>query len=591
MMSATSTPGAINPRGSSARLRQIAAPLAWGVAIIVFRVVYVSHYAAALPFWDQWGAEIERLFKPIAQHRFDWGVLIAPHNEHRILFTRLLSLALWRTNARVFDNRVECYANIVLVVAIYTTFVLLLRHRTNSGLAKKVVPALLALVLCLPIDWENFLVGFQSEFYFASLTALLVFGLLTRERFTWRDWLPACILAFASLFTMASGLFTAVIACALVIWRSLRQRSRRFPWVALPFVAVVFFGVAIQTHCPSCAAHSLWTPHAKVFRLALGWPALRPDGLLFLIPWLPFAVMLAAFRAQLQERPAAAFPLALAAWSLLVVGSIAVARDALATRYAVALVFGLLANVIWACELVHAKTARWKTGIAVIFAVYVFAALVTRTGRDVRAMVDRHAFSRVQTLRTLLFERTHDDEVLQAPDRLQIPYHDPQQLAAWLVDPATLALLPPPFNPHNAAAPLSRAAEGLQRILGYSSQWRPTSLHSATTAVTMDAGLSCRVDFINDRPARKNIELAASDPLILTGTAEAPQSGRAQVQLHGARSYAVDAVTGFDGHGYVVVSDNAPPPGDYSVLFVANGARACDTGVRLTVQAQPLDKK
>ena len=568
----------------------MAMPLAGGVAIIMFRVGYVSHYAAALPFWDQWGAELDRLFGPIAQHRFDWGSLIASHNEHRILFTRLLSIALWRANARVFDNRVECYANIVLVVAMYVAFVLLLRRRTNSDLAKNAVPALLALVLCLPIDWENFLVGFQSEFYFASLGALLVFGLLTRERFTWRDWLPACMLAFASLFTMASGLFTAAIACALATWRSLRSPTHRFAWPALPFVAVVVFGVAIQTRCASCAVHSHWIMHAAVLRLVLGWPALRPDGLLFLIPWLPLVATLPTVRKRLLERPGAAFPLALAAWSLLVVCSIAVARDALATRYAVALVLGLLANTILACELVQAKAASWKIGIAVMFAVYVVVALATRTGRDTRAMIDRYAFSRVEMLRTLLFEGTHDAAVLQAPERLQIPYHDPKQLAAWLVDPAVLALLPPPFNPGNSAAPLSRGAGWLQSATGHSWQWQAAPLRLVRTTIGVDSSLSCRVDFVDDHASRKDVELAAGDPLILTGTGGSRRSGHAQVQLRGARSYALDAVTGFDGHGYVAISDNALPPGHYSVLFVTDGTRACDTGLRLAARAQSEKK-
>lgn len=556
----------------------------------VSRVLYVSHYAAALPFWDQWNAEIGQLFKPITQHRFDWQVLVAPHNEHRILFTRLLSLMLWQGNARVFDNRVECYANVVLVVAMYAVFTWLLHHRTRSDSAKIVVPALFALVLCLPIDWENFLVGFQSSFYFTGIATLLVFGLLTRERFIWRDWLPACILALAVLFTMASGLFTAVIACALAIWRSLHSPIHRFPWPALPFAAIVVLGVAIQTHCASCAMHSDWTAHAAVLRLVLGWPALRPDGLLFLIPWLPFVVTLPRVRKRLQERPAAAFPLALAAWSLLVAGSIAIARDALATRYAVALVFGLLANAILACELVQAKAASWKTGIAVIFAAYAVVALVTRTGRDTRAMMNRYAFSRVETLRVLLFERTHDAAALRAPDRLQIPYHVPQQLGAWLVEPAVLALLPSPFNPRNASAPLSRGAEWLQHTTGHASEWQTTSLHPIPSAADTDSNLSCRVDFVDDRASHEDVELTAGDPLILTGTAGPRQSGRAQVQLRGTQSYALDAVTGFEEHGYVAISDNAPPPGHYSVSFVTDGARACDTGVRLTVRAQPVDK-
>jgi hypothetical protein len=419
---------------------------------------------------------------------------------------------------------------------------------------------------------------------------LLVFGLLTRERFTWRDWLPACALAFASLFTMASGLFTAVIACVLAIWRCQRPPAFRFPWAALPFAGVAVFGVAIQAHCASCAAHSHWTTHATVFRLALGWPALRPDGPLFLIPWLPLAATLPALRTRLRERPGAAFPLALAAWSLLVVCSIAAVRDALATRYAVALVLGLLANAILACELVHAKAAPWKTGIAVIFAVYAVAALATRTGRDTRAMINRYAFSRVETLRTLLFERTHDSALLRVPERLQIPYHDPQQLAGWLADPAVLALLPSPFNRRNAAAPLSRGADWLRRTFGQPWQWRPTPLHLVPAVADIDSRLSCSVDFVDDHLPRKNAALTAGKPLTLTGTAEMSRSSRTRVQLRGARSYAVDAVTGFDEHRYVAVSDNAPPPGHYSVLFVADGARACDTGVELTVRARSLDK-
>lgn len=585
-----SNPGAIDKRGPDIRLWQVPVQLACGIAVAVFRVLDVSHYAAALPFWDQWNSEIDQLFKPVMQHRFDWGVLVAPHNEHRILFTRLLSLVLWQGNARVFDNRVECYANVVLVVALYAVFTWLLRHRTSSDSAKVLVPALLALVLCLPIDWENFLVGFQSSFYFTGIATLLVFGLLTRERFTWRDWLPACILALASLFTMASGLFTAVIACALAIWRSLRSPVHRFPWASLPFAAIVVFDVAIQARCASCAVHSDWTKHVAVLRLVLGWPALRPDGLLFLIPWLPLVATLPVVRTRLLDRPGAAFPLALAAWSLLVACSIAAARDALATRYAIALVFGLLANAILACELAQAKAASWKFGIAVMFVAYAVVALVTRTGRDSRAMINRYAFSRVETLRMLLFERTHDVAALHAPDRLQVPFHDPQQLAAWLVEPAVLALLPPPFNLRNAAAPLSRGAEWLQRAAGGSRQWHATPLRLVRHMVDIDSSLSCRVDFIDDHASRKDVELTQGDPLILTGTGGPQKSGRAQVQLRGDRSYAVDTVTGFDEHRYVAISDNAPPPDHYSVLFVTDGVRACDTGLQLTVLAQPVNK-
>lgn len=457
----------------------------------------------------------------------------------------------------MFDNRVECFANILLVLAVFVCFARLLRTRTDNTAARWLAPGLLALVLCLPIDWANFLVGFQSQFYFAALATLLVFGLLTRERFTWREWVPASLLAFASLFTMASGLFTAWIACALVLWRTAGTATRKRSWPVLQLVAVAVFGLAIQIHvsyASAAAPHAGLIAHADVLLRALGWPAIRPGGPLFLIAWLPLLAALPTMRARLQASPGVAFFLALAAWSLLAPGAIAASRTVVASRYSIALVFGLLANAVFACELLRCPRARWKIVVATLFGLYVAVALSVRTHRDAWQMLNRYAFSQVQTQRLAPFGRTHDMATLRTPQPLQIPYYDPVRLAEWLQDGQVMALLPAPVNPRNAMAPLSRWAGAMQRMANGQEQWVPEPLHAVHRVLNVDRRLSCSVEAVNGHVSNNGTFLSMGGPLILTGAAGVRESHAAQLQLDGASDYALYAISGFDRHAYVAIA-------------------------------------
>ncbi len=42
------------------------------------------------PFWDQWDGEAAGLYQPYLAGHLRWLDLFAPHNEHRIFFTRAL---------------------------------------------------------------------------------------------------------------------------------------------------------------------------------------------------------------------------------------------------------------------------------------------------------------------------------------------------------------------------------------------------------------------------------------------------------------------------------------------------------------------
>ncbi len=82
----------------------------------------IAHPASPAPFRDQWNAEAALLYLPYVEERLGLADLLAPHNEHRIFFTRLLNLGLleiverWYTISQMVVNAaIHALALIVLI--------------------------------------------------------------------------------------------------------------------------------------------------------------------------------------------------------------------------------------------------------------------------------------------------------------------------------------------------------------------------------------------------------------------------------------------------------------------------------------------
>lgn len=82
----------------------------WLVAaylIICFsRFMFLFSAVGSVPFWDQWGAE-GGILSAYMHGGLSLEGLLGAHNEHRILWTRLLNLVIFRLNGNQWDNAVE----------------------------------------------------------------------------------------------------------------------------------------------------------------------------------------------------------------------------------------------------------------------------------------------------------------------------------------------------------------------------------------------------------------------------------------------------------------------------------------------------
>jgi hypothetical protein len=74
------------------------------------------------PFWDQWDGEAIGLYEPYLSGQLTWLDLLGPHNEHRILSTRVLALLLlelsgqWDTMLQMVGNALLHVGSVILLL-------------------------------------------------------------------------------------------------------------------------------------------------------------------------------------------------------------------------------------------------------------------------------------------------------------------------------------------------------------------------------------------------------------------------------------------------------------------------------------------
>src|SRR5437016_3472021 len=83
------------------------------LVIVGARLCLVADYGSSLPMYDQWDGEGATLFKPWRDGTLRLVDFVAPHNEHRMLPSKLLALGLLRLNGQ-WDARLQMTVNAIL---------------------------------------------------------------------------------------------------------------------------------------------------------------------------------------------------------------------------------------------------------------------------------------------------------------------------------------------------------------------------------------------------------------------------------------------------------------------------------------------
>ena len=344
-------------------LKKIAAtitPVGFALSLFAFilgvRWAVFDRYGMTLPEWDQWDAEGLMLLAPWFNHDHFLTALFTPHNEHRVVLTKLLNLGLTLANGH-WDQRLEATANALFPASLAVTFWWLARrHLTRRWLGAFGV--FLGIILAFPFAWQNVLGGFHSQQFFLVGLALIAIALLPFSApFSGRWWVGAAA-ALLGLFSMASGFFGAVVVIGLLgVQYFRRERALSSAWPTL-IVCVTASALGWFTRHEFAPHASLKAQnfHDFIFTIirSLQWPA--PLSTWFaLVLWLPWTWLVG--RVVFASRPLSAssrafgyFILGLGVWVWLQLVATGYARGAggppPASRYIDTLVFGLITNAL-----------------------------------------------------------------------------------------------------------------------------------------------------------------------------------------------------------------------------------------------------
>jgi len=425
----------------------------------------VRCYGNAIPFWDQWDAEAG-LLKKYLEGNLHFNDLIAPQNEHPLLFPRLQVWALFWLNEQ-WDHLVEMTANAALNALMAVAFAGCL-FRFFERRDRVLIILALGLYFTLPYSWENSLMSFNgfAALLFFSMAGLV--GVINGKCFS-PGWWGGVVCLMLACLTTASGGMASIAVIGLIGLRRLHDRRRPAPGdlaLAVLCLLIFAFGWHLKGYNP---AHEVLKSHSvSEFFVMLGrclaWPLIKAP-ILGLVMYLPLTALLVVYvlPAEITKtfnlpRPAFELLLGIGIWLSLQIAVTAYARGAgnllPASRYMDILALGVMVNllaVILMFRLQPVQTRGHRAVVAIgagwLAVATVGLILITVRNFKVELPAKRNAsLIEVKNVREYVF--TGDIKHLKNKPRLDIPYPSPERLASLLDDPTIRAILPSNINPH-----------------------------------------------------------------------------------------------------------------------------------------------
>jgi hypothetical protein len=310
---------------------------------ILYLAYYIYSFSSALPVNDQW--DEAPFIVSVKEGQLNLTQLFQFRGEHCIVIPRLLFAGL----ALVFtwDNRAECWLTFVFTATTFGLFCrLVLKGRERGEIVGLVALVAAAVFLFSTTQWQNWLWGFQL----AWPIPVLALTAATLSLYRWGGSIVTGIVitgaTITAVLSMGIGFVVPLILFVILGGRYLRSRDRRMlPCLALcACLAALSVGFFLTKSSPGAGANHFGINSLQGVAILLANPFLDytrslPGSLsgfllfgyvvsvVLIVLFIWFSVR--GFRANAFQSPLFSTGFALAAWALLSMMAIALARSQL----------------------------------------------------------------------------------------------------------------------------------------------------------------------------------------------------------------------------------------------------------------------
>jgi len=421
-------------------------------AMIIFgaRLDIINSLAISMPYWDDWG--MGRFLEQSTIHGISFSDLYVPVNEHRSLFSRVLSLNIFRINNLQWDPVVAMVANSV-IWTFCGLFLIRIANLTQQQLNQGIFITLILVLWVFPVSLTNTLWGVQSHNYFMILLALLSCWYIQYEALSIKWWI-AVFCMFGVCLTLAGGSFVPIsIAVVYLIQVFKRSNLPSDLKTVLAAVSASTFGLVLIFNQP----HHRYTDEEfnlfvslESFAKTMSWP-LTSHAWPFILLVIPILFVLIRMLKQ-AATPSKISRFILSLYGFVVVTGIAIAiarafeGHGPAPRYmefiSLAWISSTLA-VLYLQNITPALTSWLRQSMILLWLAVLIIAIPWQINTLKSVLAERELYSDIQETNVRSYLNSGGDLTwLEEKPFLHIPYHEASGLVRALKDFKAADILP-----------------------------------------------------------------------------------------------------------------------------------------------------
>jgi len=194
-------------------------------------------FVVNVPYGDEW--VYVPLIAKMHAGQVTFSDLWAQHNEHRIVFPRLLMLGLASLNG--WDVTLETYASFILAVLAWLILqrLLVITLPTSRLILFSPLMTAMALLIFSLQQGQSWLWGFQVCWFLSNFFVILGIGSLAFWQGQWRGIILAALAAVGATYSLAAGqLVWGVVLIGLLLDRKTWRPSMIISWLVAAVLAI-----------------------------------------------------------------------------------------------------------------------------------------------------------------------------------------------------------------------------------------------------------------------------------------------------------------------------------------------------------------